>query len=320
MVYILALTTALSNALTSVFQRMGVEDAPKDSTMRLSLIAHALRRGIWLLGFFFMVCSFLLQAFALHVGRLSVVQPILTMELLFLVFILGTYFSYKITFREWIGASAIAFGLSGFLVFADPGGGNSTPTNLGWIVVGGSCTFLIAAAVVATRWGPRWFKAAMFGAAAAVSFAFTAALIKVVSDYAAKDWVTMLTHWETYGLIAFGLAGLFLTQNAYHAGPLAASQSTLVLVDPLVSIVIGIALYGDSLRTSGPWGPLEAISLLVMFAGAASLSHSPLVTGMKSEGRSVEYEEMLSRRVKHPRHPAPDAPLQDSGLPPFTSA
>jgi uncharacterized membrane protein len=324
MVYILALTAALSNALTSVFQRMGVEDAPEESTMRLSLIAHAMRRGIWLLGFFFMVCSFLLQAFALHVGRLSVVQPILTVELLFLVFILGTYFSYKITIREWIGASAIAFGLSGFLVFADPGGGNKTPSNLGWIVVGGSATFLIVAAVVATRWGPRWFKAAMFGSAAAVSFAFTAALIKVVSDYAAKDWVTMLAHWETYGLIAFGLAGLFLTQNAYHAGPLAASQSTLVLVDPLMSIVIGIALYGDSLRTSGPWGPLEAISLLVMFAGAASLSHSPLVTGMKSEGRSVEYEEMLSRRVKHPRHPIAgdplqDSTLQDSGLPPFTS-
>src|ERR1700683_4661541 len=107
MVYVLAVAAALSNALTSVFQRMGVEDAPEESTMRLSLIAHALRRGIWLLGFFFMVCSFLLQAFALHVGRLSVVQPILPLELLFLVFILGTYFSYKITIREWIGAAAI---------------------------------------------------------------------------------------------------------------------------------------------------------------------------------------------------------------------
>jgi len=128
MVYVLALAAALSNALTSVFQRMGVEDAPQESTMTLSLMTHAIRRGIWLLGFFFMVCSFLLQAFALHAGRLSVVQPILTMELLFLVFILGTYFGYKITLREWIGASAIAFGLSGFLVFSNPGGGNEVPS------------------------------------------------------------------------------------------------------------------------------------------------------------------------------------------------
>ena len=103
MVYVLAVLAALSNALTSVFQRMGVEDAPEESTMRLSLMAHAIRRGVWLLGFGFMICAFLLQAFALHIGRLSVVQPILTMELLFLVFILGTYFRFSISVREWVG-------------------------------------------------------------------------------------------------------------------------------------------------------------------------------------------------------------------------
>ena len=186
MVYVLAVLAALSNALTSVFQRMGVEDAPEESTMRLSLMAHAIRRGVWLLGFGFMICSFLLQSFALHIGRLSVVQPILTMELLFLVAILGTYFRFSISIREWVGAGAIAFGLSGFLFFADPGGGDEVPTNLGWIVVGGSATALIVVTVVATRWGPRWWKAAMFGSAAAISYAFTAALIKVVSDYAAE--------------------------------------------------------------------------------------------------------------------------------------
>jgi drug/metabolite transporter (DMT)-like permease len=270
------------------------------------------------LGFFFMVCSFLLQAFALHVGRLSVVQPILTMELLFLVFILGTYFGYKIAFREWAGASAIAFGLAGFLVFSAPGGGNKIPSTFGWIVVGSICCGVIAVTVVATRWGPRWWKAAMFGTAGAVAFAFTAALIKVMSDFAANDWTTLFLHWQTYGVIVFGLAGLFLTQNAYHAGPLAASQSTLVLVDPLASICIGIALYGDSLRTSEPWGPLEAISLLVMFIGAVFLSHSPLVTGLKGEGKGAEYEEMLSRRTKHYEAEEIEHQLPETGLPPFS--
>ena len=317
MVYVLAVAAALANALTSVFQRMGVEDAPEETTMRLSLMAHAIRRGVWLLGFAFMICSFLMQSFALHIGRLSVVQPILTMELLFLVAILGIWFRFSISLREWIGASAIAGGLAGFLYFAAPGGGTEVPTNLGWIVVGGAAVFFMCAAVVATRWGPRWWKAAMFGSAAAIAYAFTAALIKTVSNYAANDWVTMLYHWQTYAVVAFGLLGLFLTQNAFHAGPLAASQSTLVLVDPLVSICLGIALYGDTLRTSGAYGPLEAISLLVMFMGAVFLSNSPLITGMKSEGKGVEYDEMLSRRLKHPSR---DPALHDSGLPPFSSA
>jgi hypothetical protein len=313
MVYVLALGTALSNALCSILQRMGVEDAPESSTMKVSLVTHALRRGVWLLGFFFMICAFLLQAFALHVGRLSVVQPILTMELLFLVFILGTYFGYKVTAREWIGVTGIVLGLAGFLAFALPGGGERVPTTLGWVVVGGITVAVILAGVVATRWGPRWWKAAMFGTAAAVSYAFTAALIKSVGDDAANDWVTIFSHWETYGLIVFGLTAVFLTQNAFHAGPLAASTSTLVLVDPLFSILIGIGLYGDTLRTSGLWGPLEAVSLLVMFGGAVFLSHSPLVTGVKGEG--AEYEELLSRRVRHFGGSAMRSSLPEGGLP-----
>jgi hypothetical protein len=40
---------------------------------------------------------------------------------------------------------------------------------------------------------------------------------------------------------------------------------------------------------------------------------------MKSEGKGVEYDEMLSRRLKHPHHADQDA-MSDSGLPPFSSA
>ena len=44
---------------------------------------------------------------------------------------------------------------------------------------------------------------------------------------------------------------MFLAQNAFHAGPIAASQTALVMVDPLASLAIGIGLFGDDLRTSG---------------------------------------------------------------------
>jgi uncharacterized membrane protein len=89
MVFILALGASLANALTSVFQRMGVENAPAQTTLKLSLMAYAVRRGIWLLGFALMIVSFVLQAVALHFGRLSQVQPILTLELVFLVIVLS---------------------------------------------------------------------------------------------------------------------------------------------------------------------------------------------------------------------------------------
>ncbi|MGD0393543.1 MAG: DMT family transporter [Acidimicrobiales bacterium] len=299
MVYLLATFSALANALTSILQRMGVEDAPAESTLRLSLLTHALKRGVWLLGFAVMIISFLCQAVALHLGDLSQVQPILTTELLFLVLLLATWFRFRIGLREWFGCLAAAGGLAGFLAFAQPGGGELVPTNLGWLVVGSVCGGVILVAVVLALRGPRWWRAAMFGAAGAVGFAFTASLIKTVGNYVATDWTQMFVHWQTYGLAVCGVGSVFLAQNAFHAGPIAASQTALVLVDPLASIAIGIGLFGDNLRTAGAYGPLEALSLLVMFIGAVSIAHSPLISGMK--GDDERYSELLSLRSRSKR-------------------
>jgi drug/metabolite transporter (DMT)-like permease len=298
-VYLLALSSGLANALTSILQRMGVEDAPDESTLRLSLLTHALRRGVWLLGFAFMVASFLLQAVALHVGDLSQVQPILTTELLFLVLLLATWFRFGVGIREWIGCIAAAGGLAGFLVFAQPAGGDVVPSTRGWILVASSCGGAMVVGVLLALRGPRWWRAAMFGIAGAIGFAFTAALIKTVGDYVASDWVHMFIHWQTYALAVSGVISLFLAQNAYHAGPIAASQTALVLVDPLASLAIGIGLFGDNLRTSGAYGPLEAVALLIMFVGVASIARSPLISGMK--GDDDRYSEMLSVRSRSRR-------------------
>jgi drug/metabolite transporter (DMT)-like permease len=296
MVFVLALGAAFANALISVFQRKGIETAPASTTLRLSLITYALRRGIWLAGFALMIVSFLLQALALHLGRLSEVQPILTTELVFLVAVLAAWFGFTITRREWLGALALTGGLAGFLAFADPVDGTLSPPLWEWAVAGGACSGAIAIAVLLALRGPRWWRAAMFGTAASISFAFTAACTKVVSGFAASDVAGLYRHWQTYALACFGALAVFMAQNAIHAGPIVASQSTVVLVDPVASILIGVGLFGDNLRTSGAWGPLEALSLLVMAAGAVLLAHSPLVAGLK--GGSDQYSELLSQRSR----------------------
>src|ERR1022692_742557 len=281
MVYVLALAASLVNALTSVLQRLGVQNAPADATLRLSLLTHALRRGVWLLGFALMIVSFVVQAIALHLGRLSQVQPILTTELVFLAAILAIWFRFKIGRREWLGAIAVAGGLSGFLYFSHPQYGMTPPPGWRWAVAAGVCAAIIVAAI---------------------SFAFTAACTKVVSDYASADWTQLYRHWQTYALAFFGALAVFLTQNAIHAGPLVASQSTLVLIDPLASICIGVGLFGDDLQTGGAAGPLEALSLLIAFSGAVMLARSPLISAMK-EGERLEPQPRRSRSA-----PLPDAP------------
>jgi len=251
MVYLLALGAALANALTSVLQRMGLEDAPDDATLKLSLLTHALRRGVWLAGFGFMVASFLLQAVALHFGRLTQVQPLLTTELLFLVVLLAVWFRFDVGVREWLAALAAALGLAAFCTAHSPGR-DQGPDGRNWIVVGVACAVLAGVSVALALRGPRWWRAAMSG------------------RRRHRLRLHRGPHQGRHRLHRFGLGvdvlpladlrasghrrgGPFLAQNAFHAGPIAASQSTLIMVDPLVSILIGIVLFGDQLRTHGAW-------------------------------------------------------------------
>ncbi len=299
MVYVFAAMCALANALTSVFQRMGLEDASTEATLRPGLLIHAFKRGVWLLGLAFMIASFLLQAVALHLGTLSQVQPIMTAELLFLVVFLATWFRFRVTAREWTGCFAAAGGLAGFLLIAQPKGNDSVPTTHAWVVAACVCLGVAALSILLALHGPRWWRAAMFGTAGAVGFAFTASLIKVVGGFVATGSLQLFTHWQTYALALCGVASLFLAQNAYHAGPISASQTALVLVDPLASLALGIGLFGDTLRTGGAFGPLEALALLISFIGAASLAHSSLVVGVR--GEDERFAEMLSLRSRSKR-------------------
>ena len=112
----LAVLAAFSNALSAIFQRIGVQNAPEDKAMSWSLIREALRHLIWFAGVALIFAGFVLQAVAFRFGRLSSVQPIVTTELLFMVLILGVWFRYELTWREWVGAAAAAGGLAAFLL------------------------------------------------------------------------------------------------------------------------------------------------------------------------------------------------------------
>jgi drug/metabolite transporter (DMT)-like permease len=262
---------------------MGVEDAPAEMSLHMSLISYAVRRKVWLLGCVGLIAGFLLQAFALHVGRLTIVQPILTLELPFLVAILAFWFRKPLRWQEWTGALTATAGLGLFLALAVPSGGNLVPGLREWGVA--ALIILVAAAVTVglAQFGRPAWKAAMFGASAAIMFAFTAALIKQMTADFHSTPITFLTQWHVYAMAVTGLAAVFLTQNAFHAGPVTASQAALVIVDPLASIAIGVALFGDTIHTAGARGPLEIAALVGLFAGAAVLSRSPLVEHIRSE-------------------------------------
>ena len=296
--YVLAASAAFVNALTSVLQRIGVEGAPESTTMRWGLMAHALKRGIWLVGFALMLVVFALQASALSVGQLSVVQPVLTTELLFLLLILAVWFRYHLGLREWLGSATIVIGLGAFFLVADPRGGHTQPGDRQFLVASLLLAAAITACIVAALRGPRWWRAAAFGAATAVTAAFSAAITKSITNQIKVGWGQVLVHPQVYMLAVTGLGTIFLLQNALHAGPITASRTTLVTVNPLVSIVLGITLFDDRLRTGPLWIGLEVAALVVLVAGVVVLARSPLVAGTHEAG---DLDEMLGSARRRPR-------------------
>ncbi|MGA2837958.1 MAG: DMT family transporter [Acidimicrobiales bacterium] len=288
MAFLLAALAALTSAVTSVLQRIGVESAPTSSTLRLSLMSHAIKRGIWLFGFALMLVQFGLQATALRFGQLSVVQPVLTTELLFLLLILAVWFRYRLGFREWLGAVTVVVGLGGFFLAARPRGGQVLPSTTGWAIASVALISAIALCIVAGMHGPRWWRAAAFGASAAVTAAFGAALTKAITGYVTEGWGHVFTHFQPYMLAVTGIGTVFLIQNALHAGPITASRTTLVTLNPLLSIVLGVTLFGDVLRGGAFWISLEVLALAVLVLGVVILTRSPLVAGADTGGTDDE--------------------------------
>jgi hypothetical protein len=119
-------------------------------------------------------------------------------------------------------------------------------------------------------------------------FAYNASLTKATTTLVTEGWGHVFTHWEPYAIGVTGLVGFFLLQNALHAGPVAASRSVMVIVNPLVSITLGVVVFNEHLRTGGVYVTLEVLALAVMCFGAFILSQSPLVTGTSNEGFSGE--------------------------------
>jgi drug/metabolite transporter (DMT)-like permease len=288
MVYLLASAAALCSAVAGILQRIGIETAPAGDAMHLRLLAHALKRGIWVLGFVLLLGTFGLQATALRFGDLTVVQPALTAEILFLIAILALVFHRHVGRPEIFGAIAIVAGLTAFIAAAHPANVKVIPGTHAWIFV--TATVVAAAVVlsVAARRGPRWWRATAFGAAAGALFAYNAALTKATTTLITGGWSHVFGHWEPYGIGVSGALGFFLLQNALHAGPIAASRATMLMMNPVASVIIGAFVFREHLRSGAGFVGIEVIGLGIMLAGAYVLTQSPMVAGAALEGGQGE--------------------------------
>jgi hypothetical protein len=275
---VFALLAAFCNAVNEATQHIASTASPRRAS-GWQLVVYLFRNPLWLFGWVALVGAFVFQALALHIGLISVVQPLLATELVFMLVLRQFWIHQSIRLITWGAAAVTCASLAVFILSSEPRGGQPNAVSKHWFVAGLACCAAAGLLALLARWGSPGVRAALYASSAAVMWALVATFIKATTDTLTEFGVAgMFTRWPVYALAAGSAAALFLQQVALHVGPLRASQPFLVIVDPIVSIALSVWLFNEHFTSDAGVLAMAAIAFAVMCAALVLLTQTTPAT------------------------------------------
>jgi len=242
---------------------------------RGGFVSRTLRHPLWIVGSVANLAGLSLHALALRDGPLALVQPLLVIGVIFTLPLRQVLEHRRPRRAEICWAAALTLGLALFLILATPANGpvrgaDPKPTVFCAAAIG----LAVAGCLVADRRTAAATGAMLLGTAAGLLFAVSAALLKETTDVLSHGAAALFTTWPCYALVAVGGAGLLLSQYAYRAGPLSASLPAITVVNPIVSVVIGVAVFDEPFHAAPGYLLGEVLGLALMAVAAIGLTRS----------------------------------------------
>jgi drug/metabolite transporter (DMT)-like permease len=271
---VFALAAAFSNSFNVVSQHVASIRSPP-GVKGLAVGLYLIRQPLWLVGVVAMAAAFVFQALALYKGRLSVVQPLLVTELVFTLVLFRVWRRRAVKAAAWLSASVTCLGLAVFLLVSEPHGGHLQATPGAWLSATLTMAGLTAGCVVLASAGSAVRRAGFYAAGSGIVWATMATFLKsATNDFSAHGLAGLLGHGSIYGVVLTGIAGAVLTQAALHTGPLSISQPLMVTVDPFVSIILGVWLFGEHFSGAGIRVVVALMAFAVMAAGVVFMTRT----------------------------------------------
>jgi hypothetical protein len=266
-----AMATALQHRSAGL-----VTDANRTATAGvMGFVSKTLRHPLWILGSAADAGGLGLHALALRDGPLTLVQPLLMTGLVFAL-PLRQLLEHRRPQRSELGwAVALVAGLTLLLTIATPTDSTAQPADPipTLISVAAVGLGILTCSLVGRRATGRTAAVAL-GTATGLAFAATAGLLKETMQILDRGVGAVLSSWSPYAMLGVGAIGLLLNQLAYQAGPLRFSLPVITTVDPIASLVIGVAVFDEQFR-HGPADLFgEAVGLALIAAAAAVLAWS----------------------------------------------
>jgi drug/metabolite transporter (DMT)-like permease len=307
LVLVVALLAAACYAVGIVLQYHEAHQAPDRLLLSPRMLATLARHPLWLAGLAMMFAGQGLQAVALDHGNLALVEPAMTLALLFALPLAAAWRRERVKRLDWIGAVLVCAGLGLLLGVGSPTAGRSDMPFDDWaLVVLGTAGAAFALVALARRSPWPAPRAALLGAAAGALFGLQDALTPYCVHGLMHNPLGLLTSWQPYLFWISAVYGVVLVQSAYKAGPLAAGLPTITVGEPIAGMLIGIFALGERLGTSPTALALETIGAVVMVAGCCVLSRSPLVLGRYHPSRHLaEQIRAIEARILPSRVDAP---------------
>ncbi|MEY2570186.1 MAG: hypothetical protein QOE63_536 [Acidimicrobiaceae bacterium] len=271
---VLALAGAVLIGTGSARQHAVVVAEDPHAPMDPRLIVHLFRRRAWLLGGLMTFGGFLCIASAIATGRLVVVEPLGSTQVLFALLYASRVARQPLQRREWTAIVLTIIGLAGFLIVAAPKEqANATPA-VPWIVPLGALAIVIVIGVSVARTLTPDRRGFVFAVLAGLGFGTADALIKLMSTTADHLGAAhLLAHWSLYAWMAVSPLAFLLQQSAYHSTHLGAAMPATTTLGPTTATILGAAMFGEQLR--GGWAtPVELVFFAVLLVGVARLAMS----------------------------------------------
>ena len=128
----------------------------------------------------------------------------------------------------------------------------------------------LSLAVAARSRGTR--RAGFLAVVTAICYGVAAALTKGVVREFGNGLGSVLTSWETYALVAMSVLGTVTQQSAFQAGTLAATLPTVTVGEPVVAVIVGIAVLQERVRADGAEWVLIGLLIAAMVVASVRLA------------------------------------------------
>lgn len=285
--YVLAFLAGLVNATGNVLNRRAAREEPDQAEFHLKLITDLMHRKVWLAAVGLMILSFALAAAALGTGQLASVQLVVVLELPMTIIGGALVLGSPLGTREWLAIGALTVGVIGLLALLDPRPGPAKPVPpILWMLTSAANIGAIVGFFLAARAHTKpAVRASLLGIATGLGYGLTAAYTKGMADqFNSGGIVAIFTSWQLYACVGAGVTSVFLLENAYQAGPLTASQPGVTLVDPVVSTLWGVVVFGETVN-HGALLALTALPALAVGTGVFMLSRSSVLRATQTGER-----------------------------------